>query len=53
MTLVTTSIKLQDPYVDQLMEIKQIAWTMRNASGDTTLLILNPLGGKPVSPPPP
>jgi methyl-accepting chemotaxis protein len=49
-TSVTTAIKLQDAFIDQMMEIKQLAWTMRNASGDATLVILFPLGGKPVSP---
>ena len=48
--LITTSIKLQDPYIDQLMEIKDLAWATRNASGDATLVILNPLSGRPVSP---
>jgi methyl-accepting chemotaxis protein len=49
-TVVATSIKLKDAYIDQLMEIKQLAWTMRNSSGEATLVILFPLGGKPVSP---
>jgi methyl-accepting chemotaxis protein len=49
-TRVATSIKLQDAFIDQMMEIKQLAWTMRNMSGDATLVILNPLGGKPLSP---
>jgi methyl-accepting chemotaxis protein len=48
--LITASIKLKDPYVDQLMEIKELAWATRNASGDATLVILGPLSGKPVSP---
>jgi len=48
--LITASIKLKDPYVDQLMEIKELAWATRNASGDATLIILGPLSGKPVSP---
>jgi methyl-accepting chemotaxis protein len=49
-TRVANAIKLQDPFIDQMMEIKQLAWTMRNMSGDATLVILNPLGGKPLSP---
>ncbi len=48
--LITASIKLKDPYVDQLMEIKELAWATRNASGDATLIILGPLSGRPVSP---
>jgi hypothetical protein len=27
----TQSIKLQDPFIDQLMQLKQLAWTVRNA----------------------
>ena len=38
-------ISLKDPYVDQLMEIKQIAWAMRNAAGDASLVVSNTLGG--------
>ena len=49
-TRIAIAIKLQDPFVDQMMEIKQLAWAMRNSSGDATLVILNPLGGKPISP---
>jgi len=49
-TRVATAIKLQDAFIDQLMEIKQLAWTMRNSTGDATLVILFPLGGKPLSP---
>ncbi len=43
-------ISLQDPYVDQLLEIKQLAWVMRNAAGDMSLLVSNGLGG--IAPPP-
>jgi methyl-accepting chemotaxis protein len=43
-------ISLQDPYVDQLMEVKQLAWVMRNAAGDMSLLVSNGLGG--IAPPP-
>jgi methyl-accepting chemotaxis protein len=49
-TRVANAVKLQDAFIDQMMEIKQLAWTMRNSSGDATLVILNPMGGKPVSP---
>jgi methyl-accepting chemotaxis protein len=41
-------VSLQDPYVDQLLEIKQLAWTMRNAAGDTSLVISNSLAGQPL-----
>jgi methyl-accepting chemotaxis protein len=43
-------ISLQDPYVDQLLEIKQLAWAMRNAAGEMSLLVSNGLGG--IAPPP-
>ena len=49
-TRVAVAIKMHDAFIDQMMEIKQLAWTMRNMSGDATLVILNPLWGKPVSP---
>jgi methyl-accepting chemotaxis protein len=49
-TRVAVAIKLHDALIDQMMEIKQLAWTMRNMSGDATLVILNPMWGKPVSP---
>jgi methyl-accepting chemotaxis protein len=44
------SISLQDPYVDQLLEIKQLAWTMRNAAGNMSLVVSNGLAG--IAPPP-
>jgi len=43
-------ISLQDPYVDQLLEIKQLAWVMRNAAGDMSLLVSNGVAG--IAPPP-
>jgi methyl-accepting chemotaxis protein len=39
-------IKLEDAYIDQLMELKQLAWYARNAAGDASLLISNKLGGQ-------
>ncbi|HUC51450.1 MAG TPA: methyl-accepting chemotaxis protein [Xanthobacteraceae bacterium] len=49
-TQVTMAVKLHDAFIDQMMEIKQLAWTMRNMSGDATLVILTPMWGKPISP---
>ena len=43
-------ISLKDPYVDQLMEIKQLAWSMRNSAGDASLVVSNTLGGLPLPP---
>ena len=46
----TKSVKLEDSYIDQLLELKQLAWLARNAAGDTSLLISNRLGGQPLAP---
>ncbi len=43
-------ISLRDPYVDQLMEIKQLAWTMRNVGGDASVIVSNTVGGRPLPP---
>jgi methyl-accepting chemotaxis protein len=43
-------ISLQDPYVDQLLEIKQLAWTMRSAAGNQSLVVSNGISG--IAPPP-
>ena len=44
----TRVIKLDDAFVDQLMEIKQQAWVARQAAGDTSVAISNPLAGLPM-----
>lgn len=44
----TRSVKLEDSYVDQLLEIKQLAWTARNAAGDASVMISNGLSGQPL-----
>jgi len=49
-TRLVKSISLQDPYVDQLLEIKQLAWTMRNAAGNMSLVVSNGISG--IAPPP-
>jgi methyl-accepting chemotaxis protein len=46
-TELTLSIKLQDPYIDQLMELKQIAWVVRNAAGDAAVAVSFAVEGKP------
>jgi methyl-accepting chemotaxis protein len=46
----TKSVKLEDPFIDQLMELKQLAWVARNAGGDSSVLISNKLGGQPFPP---
>jgi methyl-accepting chemotaxis protein len=42
------SVKLQDSYVDQLFEIKDLAWTARNAGGDLAVLLSDGVGGMPM-----
>jgi methyl-accepting chemotaxis protein len=44
----TRLVKLEDAFVDQLLELKQFAWVVRNAGGDASLLISNALGGLPL-----
>jgi methyl-accepting chemotaxis protein len=41
----TTSVKLEDAYIDQLLQLKQLAWVARNAGGDSAVMISNRLGG--------
>ena len=51
-TQLTNSVKLEDSYIDQLMELKQLAWITRNAGGDASVVISNALGGLPLPPDP-
>jgi len=46
----TQSVKLEDSYIDQLMELKELAWVARNAAGDASVVISNALGGMPLPP---
>ena len=41
----TRAVKLDDAYIDQLLDLKQLAWLGRNAGGDASLMISNALGG--------
>jgi methyl-accepting chemotaxis protein len=41
-------IVLQDAFVDQLMEVKQFAWIVRNAGGDASVIVSNTLAGQPL-----
>jgi methyl-accepting chemotaxis protein len=43
---ITTSVKLEDAYIDQLLQLKQLAWTVRNAGGDAAVMVSNRLGGQ-------
>jgi methyl-accepting chemotaxis protein len=42
------SVKLEDSYIDELMEIKQLAWVSRNTAGDASVIISNGLAGQPL-----
>ena len=48
--LINRSVRLEDAYIDQLLELKQLAWVTRNAAGDCSLMISNALGGIPLPP---
>ncbi|AXK83621.1 HAMP domain-containing protein [Pseudolabrys taiwanensis] len=39
-------VKLQDSFIDQLMQLKQLAWIMRNGAGDTAALVTNNWDGQ-------
>jgi methyl-accepting chemotaxis protein len=47
---VAVAIKLQDSYIDQLLELKDLAWATRNAGGDASVVISTTMAGKPLSP---
>ncbi|HEY6257403.1 MAG TPA: methyl-accepting chemotaxis protein [Xanthobacteraceae bacterium] len=49
-TRLVRQIVLQDAFVDQLMEVKQLAWTVRNAGGDASVIVSNTLAGQPLPP---
>jgi methyl-accepting chemotaxis protein len=42
-------IALQDAFIDRLMEVKQLAWVVRNAGGDASVVISNTLSGQPLA----
>src|SRR5882724_893700 len=46
----TTSVKLEDAYIDQLLQLKQLAWVARNVGGDSSVLVSNKMGGQPLPP---
>ena len=43
-------MKLDDSFIDQLMQLKQLAWVARNAAGDAAILLSNTLAGRPLPP---
>ena len=44
------AVKNSDPFVDQMLELKQIAWIVRNTGGDASLLISTGLAAGKVAP---
>jgi len=49
-TRLTRLVKLEDAFVDQVMELKQLAWVVRNTGGDASVLVSNSLAGQPLPP---
>ncbi|MCK9916058.1 methyl-accepting chemotaxis protein [Microbacteriaceae bacterium K1510] len=45
-TQMVHAIKLQDAFVDQVMQLKQLAWTMRENAGDAAVFVSNALVGR-------
>src|SRR5712691_12310628 len=41
-------VKLEDAFIDQLMELKQLAWLGRDAGGDASVMLSNRLSGEPL-----
>jgi methyl-accepting chemotaxis protein len=41
-------IKLEDAFIDQLMEVKQLAWTVRDRGGDASVMVSSALSGQPL-----
>jgi methyl-accepting chemotaxis protein len=39
-------VKQEDAYIDQLMNLKQLAWMARNAGGDAALMVVRLLAGQ-------
>jgi len=46
----TTSVKLEDAFVDHLMQLKQLGWVARNEGGDASFIVSNALSGQPIPP---
>jgi methyl-accepting chemotaxis protein len=43
-------VKLDDAFIDQLLQLKELGWVARNAAGEASVVISTALGGQPVSP---
>jgi methyl-accepting chemotaxis protein len=49
-TALTASIQREDAFVDEMMALKQLAWTVRNAAGDASLTISNSMPAGKMTP---
>ncbi len=45
-----TAISLNDSFVDKLIEMKELAWMVRNATGGSSVVVSNALSGRPLMP---
>ena len=48
-TQLANSVRLNDAFIDKLIELKQLAWVARNSGGDAHVLISNAVGGLPLA----
>ena len=46
----TNAVKLDDAFVGQMMQLKQLAWLARNSAGDASVMISNTMAGLPMAP---
>ena len=44
------AVNHQDPTIDQLLAIKQVAWLLRNTGGEASLIVSTALGVNKVAP---
>jgi methyl-accepting chemotaxis protein len=49
-TAITASIKREDAFIDEMMQLKQLAWMVRNTAGDASLMISNSMTSGKISP---
>jgi methyl-accepting chemotaxis protein len=45
-------VRLEDAFIDQVLELNQLAMVVRNAGGDASIMVSNPMGGRPMPPDP-
>jgi methyl-accepting chemotaxis protein len=43
-----TAVKLDDAFVGQMMQLKQLAWLARNSAGDSSVILSNTMSGMPL-----